>query len=250
MPDRRPTPSPTARDAVYADARAHIEAFRFDADVAEVFADMIARSVPGYALTLQMIAVVARRFALPGTQCYDLGCSLGASTLAIRRHAPPDCRVIGVDNSPAMVERARAIVAADGAGASMEIRCEDVRETALHDASLVTLNFTLQFVPPPARGALLARIAAALRPGGCLVLSEKLAFEDPAEQELLGALHLDFKQLQGYSALEIAQKRAALENVLIPETLATHRERLFGAGFRRVTVWLQCLNFLSLLAEK
>ena len=243
-------PARGARDAVYAEAREQIAAFRFDAAVAEVFADMIARSVPGYALTLQLIAVAARRFALPGSRCYDLGCSLGASTLAIRQNAPPDCRVIGVDNSPDMVARCRAIVATDASPAPVEIRCEDVRDTVLHDASLVTMNFTLQFVPPDARDALLARIAAAMRPGGCLVLSEKVAFDDPAEQELLYTLHHGFKQLQGYSALEVAQKRAAIENVLIPETLETHRRRLRAAGFRRVTVWLQCLNFLSLLAEK
>lgn len=250
MPDRPASNVPSARDAVYAEQRERIDAFRFDAAVADVFADMIARSVPGYALTLQMIAVVASRFARPGTHCYDLGCSLGASTLAIRHHVPHDCVVIGVDNSPPMVERARAIAAADRAAAAIEIRCEDVCAVALRNASLVTLNFTLQFVPPPARPLLLARIATALHSGGCLMLSEKIAFDDPAEQELLGALHHDFKQLQGYSALEIAQKRAALENVLIPETLAAHRERLLDAGFRRVTLWLQCLNFVSLLAEK
>jgi tRNA (cmo5U34)-methyltransferase len=89
-----------------------------------------------------------------------------------------------------------------------------------------------------------------MRPGGCLILSEKLAFDDPEEQQLLHTLHHGFKQLQGYSALEVAQKRAAIENVLIPESLETHRRRLLAAGFRRVTVWLQCLNFLSLLAQK
>ncbi|MBP6382769.1 MAG: carboxy-S-adenosyl-L-methionine synthase CmoA [Pseudomonadales bacterium] len=247
---KRGVPARGARDAVYAEAHEQIAAFRFDAAVAAVFADMITRSVPGYALTLQMIAVAARRFAQPGSRCYDLGCSLGAATLAIRQNVPADCRVIGVDNSADMVERCRVIVATDNSPAPVEIRCEDVCETALGDASLVTMNFTLQFIPPAGRDALLARIASGMRKGGCLVLSEKLAFDDPAEQQLLQALHHGFKELQGYSALEIAQKRAAIENVLIPETLETHRRRLLAAGFGRVTVWLQCLNFVSLLAEK
>lgn len=250
MPEQPANPSPSARDRVYATQRAHVGDFRFDAGVAEVFADMIARSVPGYALTLQMIAVLTRRFARPGTHCHDLGCALGASTLAIARHAPAGCRVIGVDNSAEMVERARAIIATDEACARIEIHCADVREVALESASLITLNFTLQFVPPDERASLLARIAAALLPGAALVLSEKIAFGDPQEQELLGTLHHDFKQLQGYSALEIAQKRTALENVMIPETLATHRQRLLDAGFGRVSVWMQCLNFASLLAVK
>jgi tRNA (cmo5U34)-methyltransferase len=237
-------------DTVYSEPRKRIEGFRFDAQVASVFSDMIQRSVPGYALTLQMIAVATRQFARDGSHCYDLGCSLGASTLSIRHHAPAQCRVIGVDNSADMVQRCAAIIAADTAAPQVEIRCEDLLATELSNASLVTMNFTLQFVPREARGQLLRRIADALNPGGCLVLSEKIAFEDAAEQQLLQELHHGFKQLQGYSQLEIAQKRAALENVLVPETLQQHRQRLLAAGFSRVTVWLQCLNFISLLAQK
>jgi tRNA (cmo5U34)-methyltransferase len=115
---------------------------------------------------------------------------------------------------------------------------------------LITLNFTLQFVPTNARAALLRRIHTGLLPGGCLVLSEKIAFDDAGTQQLLQELHHEYKALQGYSALEIARKRDALDNVLIPETLEVHRTRLHEAGFSRVTLWLQCLNFASLLAIK
>jgi tRNA (cmo5U34)-methyltransferase len=240
---------PGGRDTLYADALAAPAPFSFDAAVADVFADMIARSVPGYALTLQMLAVAARRFAVPGTTLYDLGCSLGASTLALGRHAPAGSRVIGVDNSGPMIERARAIAAREAPSFPVEYRCEDIRTLTLDPASVVTLNFTLQFVPPPERAVLLSRIRASLAPGGCLVLSEKLAFADAADAELLGRLHHDFKALAGYSELEIAQKRSALENVLLAETLQAHRERLLAAGFARVTVWLQCLNFVSLIAQ-
>lgn len=239
-----------ARDTVYSAARKTATAFEFDARVAAVFADMIARSVPGYALSLQMISVAARRYAQPRSNCYDLGCSLGASTLCIRREAPMDCRVIGIDNSAAMVERARAVVAEQGSSGAVEIRCENIEHAAYDRASLITLNFTLQFIAVASRTSLLARLHAAMLPGGCLILSEKIAFTDPHEQQLLVNLHHDFKALAGYSALEISQKRDALENVLIPETLDTHRERLLEAGFSRVVPWLQCLNFASLLALK
>ncbi|MBK6581897.1 MAG: carboxy-S-adenosyl-L-methionine synthase CmoA [Pseudomonadales bacterium] len=238
------------RDAVYAAPRDQVGAFHFDAEVAGVFADMIARSVPGYALTLQMIAVATREYARPGRICYDLGCSLGASTLSIRHHAPAGSRVVGIDNSPAMVERCRAIVVVDPCPIPVDIRCADLLQCEFGEAALITMNFTLQFIPPQAREPLLGRLAEALDPGGCLVLSEKIAFDDPREQELLQTLHHGFKHMRGYSELEIAQKRAALENVLLPETLDTHRRRLAAAGFSRVTVWLQCLNFVSLLALK
>jgi tRNA (cmo5U34)-methyltransferase len=238
------------RDTIYANAMEAASAFRFDARVATVFADMISRSVPGYELTLQMIAVAARLYARAGSHCYDLGCSLGASTLSMRRAAPADCRIIGIDNSPAMVERAREIIAEDSSPAAVDILCMDIEQVEFRNASLITLNFTLQFVPTTARAALLRRIYHALLPGGCLVLSEKIAFDDANTQALLQELHHEYKALQGYSALEIARKRDALDNVLIPETLTTHRTRLLEAGFSRVTLWLQCLNFASLLAIK
>ncbi len=236
------------RDALYSTPLAEQLPFRFDASVADVFQDMISRSVPGYGLTLQMLAVAARRFAQPGSTCVDLGCSLAASTLAMRHHVPEGVHLLGVDSSPDMIGRARALVAQDRACAPIELRCADILDVSLPPTSLAALNFTLQFVPREKRAGLLARIAQAMLPGGALVLSEKLAFDDPAEQSLLTELHHAFKAQQGYSALEIAQKRNAIENVLVPESLQLHRQRLLDAGFSRVIVWLQCLNFVSLLA--
>jgi tRNA (cmo5U34)-methyltransferase len=61
-------------------------------------------------------------------------------------------------------------------------------------------------------------------------------------------LHHAFKRANGYSELEVSQKRTALENVLVPETLDTHRARLREAGFGAVDAWFQCFNFASLLA--
>ncbi|SFR52415.1 tRNA (cmo5U34)-methyltransferase [Marinobacter daqiaonensis] len=225
--------------------------FRFDASVARVFPDMIRRSVPGYTTIIPMIEVITEQYAQPGSHCYDLGCSLGASTLAMRHGLPESgCTLVGVDNSEAMIERCRHHIALDDHPLPVELRCEDILETTIQDASVTTLNFTLQFVPPAQRPELLARIAGATRPGGVLILSEKIRFERPQEQEVQTRLHHEFKRANGYSDLEISQKRSALEQVLIPETLSGHRERLEEAGFRDVMVWYQCFNFVSMLAFK
>jgi tRNA (cmo5U34)-methyltransferase len=124
----------------------------------------------------------------------------------------------------------------------------DVRDTPIADASVVVLNYTLQFIPPADRLDLLRRVRSGLRPGGVLILSEKIRFRDPEFDGAMTAAHEAFKQANGYSALEISRKRAALERVLFPETLEVHRERLAAAGFRKSEVWFQCLNFASLLA--
>ncbi|TBW56856.1 carboxy-S-adenosyl-L-methionine synthase CmoA [Marinobacter halodurans] len=238
-------------DRIYTDTTSEGGDFRFDAAVARVFPDMIRRSVPGYTTLIPMIGIITARFAQDGTRCYDLGCSLGASTLAMRHGVGDrDCQVIGIDNSPDMIERGRHFVALDDHPALVELRCEDILDTQLENASVTTLNFTLQFIEPGQRPELLSRIARATQPGGALILSEKIRFEMDWEQTLQTDLHHDFKRANGYSDLEISRKRSAIEQVLIPETIGTHRERLLDAGFDRVTLWYQSFNFVSLLALK
>lgn len=242
------TPPPQETDRLFADSRPP-EDFRFDAAVARVFPDMIRRSVPGYTTIIPMIGVITERYAQPGSHCYDLGCSLGASTLAMRHGLRQDnCQLFGVDNSSAMIERCEHYIALDDHPVPVSLRCEDVLTTELSNASVTTLNFTLQFIDPQERLGLLRRIAEATRPGGVLILSEKIRFESEQEQAIQTRLHHDFKRANGYSDLEISQKRSALEQVLIPETLAAHRARLLDAGFSDALVWYQCFNFVSMLA--
>ena len=250
QPPHRPQAPAQETDRLFATER-RPEDFRFDASVARVFPDMIRRSVPGYTTIIPMIEVITEQYVQAGSHCYDLGCSLGASTLAMRHGIPySDCTLVGVDNSDAMIERCEHYVALDDSDLPVTLRCEDILDTELSNASVTTLNFTLQFVAPHHRTALLTRIAEATRPGGVLILSEKIAFESGQEQDTQTRLHHEFKRANGYSDLEISQKRSAIEQVLIPETLSAHKERLQAAGFDQVLVWYQCFNFVSMLAIK
>lgn len=237
-------------DNIYQSALGEVSQFTFDQAVARVFPDMIKRSVPGYAETVAMSGIIAGRYAQANTHLYDLGCSLGAVTLAMR-HAltAKGCTIVGVDNSAFMIERAQHFVALDEALAPVELVCADILALPLQSTSVTALNYVLQFIEPSQRLALLQRIAAATVPGGALILSEKICFA-PAEQALQQELHWDFKRANGYSDLEIAQKRSAIEDVLIPETEQVHIERLQQAGFSEVIRWYQCFNFASFLAIK
>lgn len=237
-------------DDIYQTPLATVPNFTFDQAVARVFPDMIKRSVPGYAETVAMSGIIAGRYAQANTNLYDLGCSLGAVTLAMR-HAvkASDCRIVGIDNSQSMIERAAHFIALDDATVPVDMICADILDYPLQNASVTSLNFVLQFIEPQQRLTLLRNIAAATVAGGALILSEKLCF-DADEQRLQDELHLDFKRANGYSELEIAQKRSAIENVLIPETEQAHIERLKAAGFSKVIRWYQCFNFVSFLAVK
>ncbi|MDF7824433.1 carboxy-S-adenosyl-L-methionine synthase CmoA [Pontiellaceae bacterium B12227] len=240
-----------SKDQVYSDSMANIADFSFDAQVADVFTDMIERSVPGYRSIITMIETLTEHYAQPGSNLYDLGCSLGGATLSMTRGiAAEGCEIIAIDNSAAMVERCRKAMERCHTCAGVTVREGDIRDLDIQEASVVVLNFTLQFIPPEDRFRLLEKISAGMRPGGVLILSEKVIFEDKHLDELLFDIHHDFKRAHGYSDLEISQKRSALENVLIPETIPTHRNRLLTAGFTSVDVWFQCFNFMSMLAVK
>lgn len=241
----------TNRDMLFSAPIANLGDWTFDERVAEVFPDMIQRSVPGYSNIISMIGMLAERFVQPNSYVYDLGCSLGAATLSMRRHIQvPGCQIIAVDNSPAMVERCRRHIDAFRADTPVEVREADVLDTPIENASLVVLNFTLQFVAPELRQTLLTRIYEGLRPGGALVLSEKFSFDDDTVGDLLFNMHHDFKRANGYSELEVSQKRSMLENVMLTDSVSTHKARLAQAGFEHSDVWFQCFNFGSLLAIK
>ncbi len=242
-----------SKDDLFASPQADVSGFEFDTAVADVFPDMIQRSVPGYASAVAMSGFLAQRFAKPGTRLYDLGCSLGATSLAMAKALGPEqqeCQVIGVDNSAAMLDKAQSLLAANSEHANISLVCADINDVELSNASVVALNYTLQFIELSKREVLLRRLAGGMNKGGVLILSEKIAFDDAELADLFSDLHHDFKRSKGYSDLEISQKRAALENVLLPETLEVHQQRLRSAGFSRVELWFQCLNFASLVAFK
>lgn len=227
--------------------------FRFNKDVASVFPDMLQRSIPGYAATIEAIGSLAARYVTAESNCYDLGCSLGAATLAMRQGiAQLGCRIVAVDTAPAMTARCRELVAEDDRrfepSTTVDVVEADIRDIEIKNASMVVLNYTLQFLAMDDRDTLIRSISNGMNDGGLLVLSEKVVDESDEMEELLIDLHHEHKRRNDYSALEISRKRAALENVLIPETVAAHRRRLEAAGFSHTAVWLRYFNFVSIIA--
>lgn len=242
-----------SKDELYASADADLRPFEFNENVACVFPDMLRRSIPGYAASIEAIGWLASRYVRANTRCYDLGCSLGAAAEAIRDNtAQPGVSIMAVDNAPAMVERCRQRLAATERKEVPEINvvAADVRQIEISNASMAVMNYTLQFLPLDEREAMMAKISQGLNEGGLFVLSEKVVDEDAAIESLLVDLHHEYKRRNAYSDLEISRKRAALENVLIPERIHTHRQRLAGTGFRHVGVLLRYFNFVSLVAIK
>ena len=240
----------TSQDNIFSSPLEEIVDFVFDEKVVDVFPDMINRSVPGYSTIINLIGITALQYAKPNTRLYDLGCSLGAASLSMRHRLTQDgCEIISVDNAAAMIERLDKILQRDNSKTPVQTVCADIQDVEVNNASVAVMNFTLQFIPLAKRKNIMKKIFNGLNDGGCLILSEKLAFSED-ENEIQIDLHHAFKKSNGYSDLEIAQKRSALENVLIPETKETHIQRLKETGFSQIFPLFQCFNFASFIAIK
>ena len=232
------------RDKVYQQAQPHIVDFAFDQTVVDVFPDMIRRSVVGYETVIPTTGLIAARHLHDDGLAFDLGCSLGATAMALlKQHTSPDVRVVGVDNSPAMIQRAIEL----NADPRLSFKLDDLQNINVSGASVVILNFVLQFLPPQERQTVLTNIRQQMTSDGLLIVAEKVSDSDPATDRLFDEIHLAWKQANGYSELEISQKRSALENVMQIDSLDVHQQRFEAAGFNRVVLWYRCLNWASFL---
>ncbi len=238
-------------DTVFSKQQKRIVPFTFDEQVADVFPDMLRRSIPGYATSLNMIEMFAHKLGQPNSAMYDLGSSLGAATFAMLKGIQTEkIKIYAVDNSIAMIRRSNGQLKASGIAENVRLICADIRDIKIKNASLVILNYTLQFLSPEERGHLIQRVYDGLLPGAGLLLSEKFAFQDSAEQDFQTDWYYAFKEYNGYSNLEISQKRTALENILIPDSWGTHQKRLQKAGFQSIHLWHRFFSFASIIAIK
>ena len=244
---------PEPRDELFAHARGRVDDFDFGEDTARVFDDMLGRSVPFYEEIQRMVAELAADYAQDGSAIYDLGCSTATSFLAIDRALPSgvDVRFVGLDSSPEMLERATRKLSGAAFARPYRLECADLdQDIVVEDASVVLLVLTLQFVRPLQRESLVRAIWEGLRNDGCLLLVEKVLGENSTFNRLFIKHYYEFKRRNGYSELEIAQKREALENVLVPYRLEENKALLRRVGFRHVDVFFKWYNFCALVAMK
>jgi len=243
----------SSRDKLFAQEGKMPEDFTFGPETAAVFDDMLERSVPMYAELQHHIVEISCFFARPKSTIYDLGCSTGITLQHLAQALPSgnDVRLVGIDSSEAMLEKCRARLQENKIGERVALSKADLNDPLqICDAAVVILNLTLQFVRPLRRDALIQTIYAGLRSGGCLILIEKVLGNDALCNRVFIDLYYAFKKRQGYSEMEIARKREALENVLIPYRLDENKELLARNGFTHVDVFFKWYNFCGMLAIK
>jgi tRNA (cmo5U34)-methyltransferase len=237
------------KDNIFADRR-YPKPFAFNHEVAEVFDDMVQRSIPMYRDVTRFTADWVIHFYQAGTSIIDIGCSTGTTTHQIAHRLPAAAAFVAIDSSEAMIRRAEQKLSDFPPQHKLELLCSDVMSVRLPKASAVVINYTLQFLPVAQRGLLMQRIFEALVPGGIILMSEKVRHSSPAFQELGTHIYEGFKEHQGYSRTEIEKKKEALENVLVPFTEAEHRGLLEHSGFTSVESIMKWNTFMTFVAQK
>ena len=239
------------RDEKFKQPRIAATDFDFGKDTARVFDDMLDRSVPFYAEIQRMLGEMAAEFVTPGSRVYDLGCSTGNTLIALDPALPPGVELVGIDASSDMLDLAGQKLNASQLAHPWHLVCQNLeQELQLTDASVVIMNLTLQFVRPLSRDLLVRRIADGLREDGCFLLVEKVLGPNSRLNRQFIKHYYDFKRRNGYSDMEIAQKREALENVLIPYQFHENQELLLRNGFAVCDIFFRWYNFCGMVALK
>lgn len=242
---------PQNKDQVFNEAIPRAKDFKFGANVASVFDDMVNRSVPFYEEIQRMVAELAADYGQSGTAIYDLGCSTGTTMVNMSQLVPADTKLVGVDDSDEMLKKCQAKLEQLNSPQQFELICSDISaDGIINNASVVVLCLTLQFVRPLQREALLKNIFKGLNRGGALIVVEKILAENSAFNRSFIDYYYNYKRRNQYSELEISQKREALENVLIPYRLSENIVMLNRAGFTRTEVFFKWYNFSGLIAVK
>lgn len=240
-----------AKDEVFRDEIEKASDFKFGANVAKVFDDMVNRSVPFYGEIQRMMAELAADHAVEGSFVYDLGCSTGTTMIGMDTMVDPDIRFIGIDDSQEMLDKCRSKFEEIGFKRKYELRCADLGQgVKIENASVVVLCLTLQFVRPIYRERLIHDIFKGLNNGGVLILVEKILAEESNFNRDFIKYYYNYKRRNNYSELEISQKREALENVLIPYKLSEDISLLRDQGFEHCEVFFKWHNFAGLIATK
>jgi tRNA (cmo5U34)-methyltransferase len=227
------------------------EDFTFNDRVADVFDDMLSRSVPHYRTVVDGMAQLLAAHLENGATVCDLGCSTGTTLLELARRLPNrPLHYVGIDNAPAMLTKARRKSAMFNKSEMLHFIEADITSCPLPQAEAIICNYTLQFLRPLTRQPFIQRIYEALPAGGVFFLGEKtIAHASRLNRDFIDIYHA-FKKQQGYSELEIAAKREALENVLIPFSLEENIGLLRKAGFAEIEVFFRWFNFTAIVALK
>jgi len=145
--------------------------FEFDEAVASVFDDMLHRSIPYYETNSALIIELICKRQAKGLKVLDLGSSTAKFLLALHAKMQTKMELKGIDNSQAMIERARRKI--DAFGANITIEKGDILQYPYANEDIIVANYTLQFIRPIQRLKLIEKIAQNLNEKGVFFFQKR-----------------------------------------------------------------------------
>lgn len=224
--------------------------FAFNEEVANVFDDMVTRSIPFYSEVSSQVLAWAQLHLSKESKIYDVGCSTGTIFQLLSQYINLPLQMIGIDTSQAMINKAKDKLSNINKNDQLTWLCQNALEVNYCKANMIVCNYTLQFIPLENRRTLIHKFYEGLKPGGLLFLSEKICTKDPLVQQTMTTIYEAYKRSRGYSQTEIERKKEALEQVLIPVTLEEQLGWLKEAGFRTIEITSKWYCFVSIVAIK
>lgn len=238
--------APDNRDHVLPEGK-----WQFDAEVTDVFEEMLRRSIPQYDVMRKAVFEIASRFAEEKTAIVDLGCSRGDALDPLVSRFGAYNRFVGVEVSQPMLKAAQKRFQGYIDCGVVSIRDMDLRHQFPPERASVILSvLTLQFTPIEYRLKIVREAFNSLIPGGALILVEKVLGASADLDAMLVDLYYGMKRDNGYSQKEIDRKRMSLEGVLVPVTAAWNEQLLHQCGFSEVDCFWRYLNFAGWVAVK
>jgi tRNA (cmo5U34)-methyltransferase len=220
--------------------------WEFNAEVTEVFDNMLERSIPDYHGMRSLTTQLAIKYSQPDTTIVDLGCSRGAALKPIIDALGEKCGYLGIEVSAPMREAAKHEI-----GYMAEIADIDLRDEYPMVRASVTLGvLTLQFTPIEYRQKIVQHVYDTTVDGGAFLLVEKILGSDHSMNTMLVDTYYGMKGEHGYTPEQINTKRRSLEGVLVPVTSKMNEELLWSAGFKHVEPYWRHLNFMGWIATK
>jgi tRNA (cmo5U34)-methyltransferase len=238
-------------DKIFATPQQKVDPFQFNEKVAQCFDDMVERSVPFYHQIHTLYAQILEKKNLFQGQIYDLGCSTGSTFAFLEKYfknTSSEVHYCGIDQSTAMIKKAKEKLSSSRH--HIELVAGDISDISFRPANAIIMNYTLQFIPLVQRASILKKIYDSLEPGGLFLMSEKIKSPSVSVHDLMVDLYYDFKRQNGYSEMEIAQKREALDNVLVPLDMEEQLALMRLMGFKACDVIFRWYNFSTFIAIK
>jgi len=221
----------------------------------EGFDEHIEKSIRGYGHLLEDVISFSRYFVEDETNVYDLGCSTGKMTqrlIEANYDHCTDASWYGIEIADGFqddLEKRKEDIHKFDPNAWVYFEHEDIRETYIHSASLVTSIFTLQFMPKRDRQGVIENIYTGLNEGGAFIFSEKTICENANFQDMLTFNYYDYKR-KSFDTEDIMDKERTLRHMMKPNTWNEINNMILDAGFSDVQPFWRNHAFVGAIAIK